>query len=355
MTIPTVKLYTLNTSASNTMVRMNVLGSHTGITVSSAMTTYKSESIWAVFKQGEAYVYGFDDIKDAGTYTLRVYNGISNTSNANFKYDILDTTNKIVAYKVDNKYYDANYRTSLWQPTYTYTINKKEVYGAWQSMANAVDGGTLAEPKDFTYTGSAFNFSYTIKDIAPVDQHNYQIPFFILHYASEGRQNIIFIGVFAVGVSVTGFVFAQVIEVFRTVICNISRVVGKMSLSDICKTESIAVIAFRFKKFGEGNVGIFRVAVADKQYFLYVGSVRVNGFGFVGRIDRIVTGFGSIRRFFRLAARFGSIRRFFGFAARFGSVRRFFRLAARFGSVRNVGFIGFVAQIERFRIGNFTA
>ncbi len=147
-TVPSIKLYTLDLSNAYAKTQM------------ASNPTYTNGDIWAVYKQGETYIYDFNSIQDAGTYTLRVNSGETSQVSENFKYDFLDDTNRIVAYKVDNKYYDANYATSLWQPTYTYTINQAELVGSWKSMSNAVDGGTMASPTSFIYQGAAYNFAY---------------------------------------------------------------------------------------------------------------------------------------------------------------------------------------------------
>ncbi|MCR4875350.1 MAG: hypothetical protein K5923_06435 [Clostridia bacterium] len=147
-TVPSIKLYTLD------------CGNNYAKTQMASNPTYTNGDIWAVYKQGSTYIYDFNSIQDAGTYTLRVNSGETSQISENFKYDFLDDTNRIVAYKADNKYYDANYATSLWQPTYTYTINQAELVGSWKSMSNAVDGGTMASPTDFVYQGIAYNFAY---------------------------------------------------------------------------------------------------------------------------------------------------------------------------------------------------
>ncbi len=161
LSTPTVRLYTLNMAQSTpTWTQMKIQGSHSGVNVGTTETTYTNSNIWKVYKQGSAYMYGFSDIEDAGTYTLRVHNGVTSTTEDNFKFDFLDETNKIVSYKADNKYYDSEYATSLWQPTYTYTINQKEITGAWKTINNTVDSEVYTAPKDFIYTGKAYNFAY---------------------------------------------------------------------------------------------------------------------------------------------------------------------------------------------------
>ena len=147
-TTPSINLYTLD------------CGNNYAKTSMTSNATYTNADIWAVYKQGSTYIYNFNIIQDAGTYTLRVNNGETSQISENFKFDFVDETNRIVAYKVDNKYYDANYATGLWQPTYTYTINKAELIGSWNSISNVVDGGTMASPRDFTYQGLAYDFAY---------------------------------------------------------------------------------------------------------------------------------------------------------------------------------------------------
>ena len=159
-TAPSVNLYTLDCSNNFAKTQMKLLGTHTGVSVGSSVTTYTNQDIWAVYRQGSAYIINFNQIVDAGTYTLRVNNGETSQVSEDFKYDFVDENNRIVAYKVDNKYYDADYATGLWQPTYTYTINKAELIGSWKSMSNAVDGGTMASPTSFVYQGAAYNFAY---------------------------------------------------------------------------------------------------------------------------------------------------------------------------------------------------
>jgi len=158
LTTPTVQLYTLNGS---NIVPMNFLnsGSTSGITVG-ATTTYQNSDIWAIYQEGDMTMHGFDVIQNAGTYTLRVNRGITSQSNAEFKYDILDTTNRIVCYKVDNIHYDTSNPSSFWQPTYTYTINAKQITGAWKNLSNTVDSINYTTPSDFTYIGSTLNFAY---------------------------------------------------------------------------------------------------------------------------------------------------------------------------------------------------
>ncbi|MBE5763065.1 MAG: hypothetical protein E7338_02455 [Clostridiales bacterium] len=166
---PTVNLYTYNMALTTpTLTPMKVVGTHTGVEVDETKTIYTNASIWKVYKQGSAYMYGFSDIEDAGTYKLRVHNGKTSTTEDNFKFDFLDETNKIVSYKADNKYYDADSATSLWQPTYTYTINQKEIIGAWKTINNTVDSEVYTAPEDFIYTGKEYNFAYL-----PVSESGY--------------------------------------------------------------------------------------------------------------------------------------------------------------------------------------
>ena len=157
-------------------VPMDFLATYTGISEQTTYTSYTNSDIWKVFKQNDANPYGFNAIQDAGTYDIRVYNGESVVSNNKFKYDFLDENIKIVAYKVDNKYYREQYKTSQWQPKYTYTINQKELTGSWDSLANSVDGENYSTPTNFTYTGTAYNFKYLFNQAGLISGDTNTVP-----------------------------------------------------------------------------------------------------------------------------------------------------------------------------------
>ena len=156
---PTVYLYTLKNGVEtkfNYPGNSTIPGSDSTISVGASRTSYVDSSIWTVYKQGSFTEYGFNIIKDAGTYELSVYNRA--TSGYDEKYDFMSESRRFVAYRVDNEYYDAE--ALKWMPYYTYTINKAPINAAWETITNSVDGTSYTSPVDFTYFGKNANFNY---------------------------------------------------------------------------------------------------------------------------------------------------------------------------------------------------
>ena len=152
---PSVILKTYNGSSK---VSLNYTGSKSEISKQGSNTLFTDTSIWTVYDAGNFAAYGIDYIKDAGDYELAVYNG-----DANSKFDFLNVNLHLVAYRTDNSYYKEEYKgtATKWQPLYTYTINQKEVTGAWATLTNNVDNESYTTPQDFTYCGQNINFAYT--------------------------------------------------------------------------------------------------------------------------------------------------------------------------------------------------
>ena len=155
ITPPSIILKTYNGS---TKVSLNYTGSKSEISKSGSNTLLTDTSIWTVYDAGNFAAYGIDHIKDAGDYELAVYNG-----DANSKFDFLNENLHLVAYRTDNSYYKDEYKgtATKWQPLYTYTVNQKEVTGAWATLTNNVDNESYTTPQDFTYCGQNINFAYT--------------------------------------------------------------------------------------------------------------------------------------------------------------------------------------------------
>lgn len=148
----------LKTSNGSSKVGLNYTGSKSEISKSGSNTLLTDTSIWTVYNAGNFEVHSIDYIKDAGDYELAVYNG-----DANSKFDFLNENLHLVAYRTDNSYYKDEYKgtATKWQPLYTYTVNQKEVTGAWATLTNNVDNESYTTPQDFTYCGQNINFAYT--------------------------------------------------------------------------------------------------------------------------------------------------------------------------------------------------
>ena len=152
----------------------------------STYTQYLDNNIWAVYKAGDAARKNFEDIKNAGEYTVRIFNGYTSATNEKSRYDFINETNRIVAYRGDYAKYNKGYveATGITEfapgvtyytystqngyqvassyvggttyytleplsDTYRYTISQREVDGAWLNNV---------APEDFEYSGALGRF-----------------------------------------------------------------------------------------------------------------------------------------------------------------------------------------------------
>lgn len=117
----------------------------TGVT-----NSYVNPSIWKAYKNNiYNKTYSIDEIIDVGTYDLMVYNGIKQS-----KFDFVDETARLVAYREDNTYHNAS--TARWQPVERIKINQKEVRMYWEPII--VDGLTYTTPQDVVYASQLYNW-----------------------------------------------------------------------------------------------------------------------------------------------------------------------------------------------------
>ncbi len=168
----------------------------------STYTRYLDNNIWAVYKAGDAARKNFEDIKNAGEYTVRIFNGYTSATNEKSRYDFINETYRIVAYRGDYAKYNKGYveATGITEfapgvtyytystqngyqvassyvggttyytleslsDTYRYTISQREVDGAWLNNV---------APEDFEYsgvlgrfgTGDSFAYAYKAEQAA---------------------------------------------------------------------------------------------------------------------------------------------------------------------------------------------
>lgn len=153
LSTPNVCLYTRKGGVET---QFNYNGSNSAISILGSDTFYNDKDIWTVYKKNSFTEYGFNIIKDAGTYEIAVYNKA--TSGYEENYDFINSAIRMVAYKADNPYYEAD--ALKWMPYYTYTINQATINADWETITNEVDGTTYTSPVDFTYFGGDANFNY---------------------------------------------------------------------------------------------------------------------------------------------------------------------------------------------------
>ena len=112
-----------------------------------------NDAIWSVYREGSATRSNLASIKEANTYTIKIFNGATSMSDPNARYAFLDSVNRTVAYRGDYAKYN-----STKSETYEYIIEQKEIVASWN---HAPEDFIYAGPNGYFNNGTSFAYQYT--------------------------------------------------------------------------------------------------------------------------------------------------------------------------------------------------
>ena len=156
--VPTIKIY-------------GSCDSITGEVTGEVIETYLVNTFWKVTKEGEAFRYNVDDIKDIGNYETFVYMEGTEYNNIHF----LDAKNRYVSYVEDDKnfkdYRDSHpgftaidpntgLKSTAWQPRVHQSITKAPVAVQFNAPGDVQDGATVYDSAAVEYSASLAGLKY---------------------------------------------------------------------------------------------------------------------------------------------------------------------------------------------------